>query len=246
MDEEDLSGGSLMMTPKVSVVIPTYNHARYLRYALESVINQSYPNLEILVVDDGSTDETSELVKGFHSDVINYLYKQNGGTPSALNYGLSRATGEYICWLSADDAFRGDKVSQQVALMESDQRLGFSYTSFVVIDANDVEQYQVNSPYYLDKQEMVTKLLEGCFINGSSVMMRGSALKQIGMFDESLPQAHDYDLWFRFLRHFSCGFLEESLLAYRWHGENMSQNPDEMCSAIVRGRALQLFPEWLR
>lgn len=233
-----------MLPPKVSVVIPTYNHVQYLRYALDSVINQSYPNLEVLVIDDGSTDGTAELVKGYGLKA-NYFYKQNGGTPSALNLGLSQATGKYICWLSADDAFLEDKVSKQVTLMESDPSLGFSYTSFVVIDSNGKEQYDVISPYYSNKQEMVTKLLGGCFINGSSVMMRSSALQHIGNFDESLPQAHDYDLWFRFLRYYACGFLEDRLLAYRWHGKNMSQNPNEMCSVIVRESAKRLFPEWL-
>lgn len=233
-----------MLTPKVSVVIPTYNHARYLRFALDSVINQSYANLEVFVIDDGSTDGTAKLVKPYRSK-INYIYKENGGTPSALNLGLSLATGKYIGWLSADDILMDEKVSKQVGQMESDPNLGFSYTSFVVIDANGKKQYEVNSPYFSDKQEMVTKLMEGCFINGSSVMMRSSALKQIGNFDESLPQAHDYDLWFRFLRHYACGFLEDRLLAYRWHGKNMSQNPNEACSVIVRERAKRLFPEWL-
>jgi glycosyltransferase involved in cell wall biosynthesis len=244
VDEEDLPGGSLMLPPKVSVVIPTYNHARYLPYALNSVINQSYPNLEVLVIDDGSTDRTAELVKPYRS-IINYVYKKNGGTPSALNLGLSLATGKYICWLSADDMLIEEKVAKQVGLMDSDPSLGFSYTSYVVIDAKGTKQYDVNSPYFPDRQEMVTKLMEGCFINGSSVMMRSSALKIVGNFDENLPQAHDYDLWFRFIRHFACGFLAERLLAYRWHGENMSQNPDEACSVIVREKAKRLFPEWL-
>lgn len=234
-----------MLTPKVSVVIPTYNHARYLRYALDSVIHQNYANQEILVVDDGSTDGTAQLVKAYGSK-INYIFKENGGTPSALNLGLSLATGKYICWLSADDCMLKGKVSTQVELMESDSSLGFSYTSFVVIDAKGTKQYDVNSPYYPDKREMVTKLMEGCFINGSSVMMRRSALETIGNFDPGLPQAHDYDLWLRFLRHYSCGFLGQFLLAYRWHGENMSQNPNEACSVIVRERAKQLFSEWLK
>lgn len=233
-----------MLMPKVSVVIPTYNHARYLPYALNSVIKQNYPNLEVIVIDDGSTDRTAEVVKPYRSK-INYVFKANGGTPSALNLGLSLSTGKYICWLSADDALIADKVSKQVRLMESDSGLGFSYTSYIVIDANSKKQYEVNSPYYPNKQEMVKKLMEGCFINGSSVMMNSSALKKVGYFDEGLPQAHDYDLWFRFLRHYPCGFLAEPLLAYRWHGENMSQNPDEACSVIVQKRAKGLFPEWL-
>jgi glycosyltransferase involved in cell wall biosynthesis len=244
VDEEDLSGGMLMLATKVSVVIPTYNHARYLPYALDSVLKQDYANIEVFVIDDGSTDGTAQLMKSYQS-TINYIYKENGGTPSALNLGLALATGKYICWLSADDIFSENKVSKQAELMEREADLGFSYTSFVVIDGKGEKQYEVNSPYFPDKQEMATKLMEGCFINGSSVMMRSSALKTIGNFDESLPQAHDYDLWFRFLRNYPCGFLAEHLLAYRWHGENMSQNPDEACSLIVQERAKRLFPEWL-
>lgn len=233
-----------MLMPKVSFVIPTYNHARYLPHALDSILNQSYANVEVFVIDDGSTDGTAELIKPYGSNV-NYVYKENGGTPSALNHGLSLVTGKYVCWLSADDTLMGEKVAKQVWLMECDPGLGFSYTSFVVIDAQGTKQYDVKSPYYPDKQEMVTKLMEGCFINGSSVMMRCTALETVGHFDENLSQAHDYDLWYRFLRQYSCGFIDEPLLAYRWHGENMSINPDESCSLIVQERAKRLFPEWL-
>lgn len=233
-----------MLAPEVSVIIPTYNHERYIRSAVESAIHQDYENLEIFVIDDGSTDETAELLKPYQSK-INYVYKANGGTPSALNLGLAMATGYYVCWLSADDVFMKGKVAKQVRLMESDPSLGFCYTSFSVIDANGIKQYDVNSAYYPDKREMVNHLMEGCFINGSSVMMRASALREIGYFDEGLPQAHDYDLWLRFLRHYNCGFLGEMLLAYRWHGKNMSQNPIEECILIVQERAKRLFPEWL-
>lgn len=231
----------LRLMPRVSVVIPTFNHARYICNAIDSVINQSYANIEVFVIDDGSYDGTVEVLNPYRSK-ISYFYKKNGGTSSALNLGLSLATGKYICWLSADDFFIGEKISKQVKLMESDPSLGFSYTNFVVVDACSNKQYDVILPRYPNKKELVTKLMEGCFINGSSVMMRSSALKEIGDFDESLPQAHDYDMWFRFLRHYSCGFLEECLLAYRWHGKNMSRNPDEMCSLIVKEKAKRLFP----
>ncbi|GAB6171926.1 glycosyltransferase [Paradesulfitobacterium aromaticivorans] len=234
-----------MQMPNVSVVIPTYNHARYLHSALNSVIGQSYPNLEVLVIDDGSTDDTVAVVKPYRSN-IKYIYKENGGTASALNLGLSRATGKYICWLSADDVFLEHKVAKQVALMESNPSLGFSYTSFEVIDGEGKKQYDVHSPYFPDKQELVRKLMEGCFINGSSVIMRRSALESTGYFDESLPQAHDFDLWLRLLRQYACGFLDEILLAYRWHGQNMSRISDEVSIQSVRERAKRLFPEWLQ
>lgn len=234
-----------MLMPLVSVIIPTYNHAQYIGLAIESVLYQSYPNLEILVVDDGSSDGTRKVVEPYLTH-IKYIYKQNGGTSSALNWGIGKTSGKYICWLSADDMFLPDKVAKQVAQMEADQNLGFVYTSFMVIDAFGGKQYEIHPPCFKDQRAIVVKLLEGCFINGSSVMMRKSALQKVGGFDEKLPQAHDYDLWLRFLRSYTCGFLDDILLAYRWHGENMSQSPDALCDREVRERAIKLFPEWLK
>ncbi|MHB8124394.1 MAG: glycosyltransferase [Desulfitobacteriaceae bacterium] len=232
--------------PKVSVVIPTYNHSRYIRESVGSALGQTYPNLEVLVVDDGSTDKTKDvLVNNAYIPQINYIYKTNGGTSSALNAGIARATGEYISWLSADDVFRPEKIARQVAKMESEPGLGFSYSSFAVIDASGKIQYEIHSPYYGNKKEMVIRLSEGCFINGSTVIMRKAALEKVGGFDESLPQAHDYDLWLRLIRAFPFGFQDEILLNYRWHGENMSQQPDKASEQVVKIRAKKLFPEWL-
>lgn len=232
-----------MPASKVSVIIPTYNYAHYLKYAVESVLAQTYPDLEVLVIDDGSTDGTQELMKPYLGK-IRYFYKPNGGTPSALNFGISKSSGDYIAWLSADDVFFPEKIVRQVALMEQEQGAGFSYTSFAVIDGEGKYQYEIHSQYYPEKKELLSKLLEGCFINGSTVMMRRKALEQSGWFDESLPQAHDYELWFRMLRYYGCTFLDEILLSYRWHGANMSSRPNAACDAEVRRRAKMWFP-WL-
>ena len=232
----------MMTLPKVSVIIPTYNYAQYVGIAVESVLDQSYPDLEILVVDDGSTDKTQATLRPY-TPWIHYYYKDNGGTASALNFGITRASGKYICWLSADDIFLPDKIAKQVSLMENQPTLGFSYTSFIVIDGGGNKQYEVHSPFYGDHREMVIKLMEGCFINGSSVMMRKSAIDQVGLFDESMATVHDYELWFRLLKSYPCGFLNELLLGYRWHGQNGSLYvPPNYTEPAVR-KARQLFPD---
>lgn len=233
-----------MLMPKVSVLIPTYNYARYVGLAVESALMQSYPNLEVIVIDDGSTDNTQEVLKPYLSR-INYLYKPNGGTGGALNLGIAKSSGKYICWLSSDDVFYPDKVAKQVQLMESNPTQGFCYTSFAVIEADGKHHYDIHSPYYPDRKEMVVKLMEGCFINGSTVMMRRAALSVVGVFDEAMGTVHDYDLWFRFLRHFPCGFIDEILIGYRWHGENGSFHVRPDCVIPAQERAKKLFPEWL-
>ncbi|CAA7600336.1 Glycosyl transferase family 2 [Acididesulfobacillus acetoxydans] len=233
-----------MLMPKVSVLIPTYNYARYLGAALGSVLDQSYPNLEIIVVDDGSTDNTREILRPWGAR-IRYIYEENGGTARALNTGLAAAGGKYVCWLSSDDVFYSDKVAKQVQLMESRPEFGFSYTSFCVIDAKGERQYDVRSPYYPERPDMVRNLIQGCFINGSTVIIRRTALERTGFFDEAMGTAHDYDLWFRLLRHFDCGALDEILSGYRWHGENGSRcvRPEFLLPVLARARAL--FPDWL-
>jgi len=91
---------------------------------------------------------------------------------------------------------------------------------------------------------MVAKLMEGCFINGSTVIMRKSCLEKVGLFEETLPTGHDYDMWFRFLRYYPCGLIDEQLVMYRWHGANLSLLGTG-CDARVKARARNLFPEWL-
>ncbi|WP_242966693.1 glycosyltransferase [Desulfosporosinus sp. FKA] len=232
----------MMTMPKVSVIIPTYNYAQYVGIAVKSVLDQNYPNMEIFVVDDGSTDQTQEILMPF-IPWIHYYYKDNGGTASALNFGLAVASGKYVCWLSSDDIFLADKVAKQVCLMEKEPALGFSYTSFVMIDGAGSKQYEVHSPFYSDQRVMVQKLMEGCFINGSSVMMRKSALDQVGYFDESMATVHDYELWFRMLRSYPCGFLDELLLGYRWHGRNGSLYVPANYTEPALKKAREFFPD---
>jgi len=232
-----------MERPLVSIVIPTFNHARYLGGAVASALEQDYGSIEVLVVNDGSTDNTAQVIEPFASR-IRYFFKERGGTSSALNLGIQKSGGAYLCWLSADDVFRKDKVTVQVGQMEQAQNLGFVYSGFNVIDAKGRVKHSVHSQYFSDHKTMVQQLLSGCFINGSTVMMRKSALEKVGGFDESLPQAHDYDMWFRLLRHYPCDFSGQLLVNYRWHGENLSLRPDYECETRVKDRAKRLFPEY--
>lgn len=213
--------------PKVTVVIPAYNAARYLAEAVESALNQTYSDLEVLVVDDGSTDRTPFLLERY-GRAIRTIRKRNGGTPSALNEGIRQARGEWIAWLSADDAFLPEKLAKQMAYADAHPECALIYTNWFVVDARGEKISYLISPTFRTQSEQITALLRGCVINGSTTLVRKEAYVSAGLFDESLPQAHDWDMWLRLARDFRFGHVAEPLLRYRWHGENMSARPDAL------------------
>ena len=122
-------------TPLVSVVIPTYNQARYLGDCIDSVLAQSYAAIEIVVVDDGSTDATPNVLAGY-GDRINQIRQTNHGAASALNRGIRASRGAFVCWLSSDDAFTPDKIARQVTAFRDEPSLGLSFMGFDTVDAD--------------------------------------------------------------------------------------------------------------
>jgi glycosyltransferase involved in cell wall biosynthesis len=204
------------MYPKVSIVIPFYN-CPYIEQAIVSALGQTYPNVEIIVVDDGSTMHTEKIAPFMTR--ISYLGKANGGTASALNHGIRMASGQYIAWLSSDDMFYPDKIERQLNFMLAHQAV-IGYTAFDEIDAynNIINRYA--AARFPNQVEFVRSLITSCPINGCTVMMKKELISHVGMFNESLPYTHDYDLWNRIvLGGVFVHFLDEPLTMYRWHGE---------------------------
>ncbi|UKS30999.1 glycosyltransferase [Paenibacillus sp. HWE-109] len=200
--------------PKVSIIIPFYN-CPYIDQAINSALEQSYPYIEIIVVDDGSTMHADKITPFL--DRVSYLGKANGGTASALNHGIRQATGQYVVWLSSDDLFYPDKVRNQLAFMQKNQAM-ISYTSFDEID--DQRRFLNFSAgmRFRNYREFITCWLKHDPINGCTVMIQKGMFTHIGYFDESLPFTHDYDLWIRFiLNGIPIHFVDESLTKYRWH-----------------------------
>ncbi|MBP2002143.1 glycosyltransferase involved in cell wall biosynthesis [Paenibacillus shirakamiensis] len=199
--------------PKVSVIIPFYN-CKYVNQAIESVLQQTYPHVEIIVVDDGSTSN-QELIEPYKHR-IRYLYKPNGGTASALNYGIAHATGQYFAWLSSDDRFLPNKLEQQLGFMYK-KGAAASFTAYYYIDDTGSRTGEVHN-IFKTRQEFYEVLLKGCPINGCSVMLHMNVFKQVGVFDEERLYTHDYDLWVRVLEIYTFEYLDELLLEYRVHG----------------------------
>jgi teichuronic acid biosynthesis glycosyltransferase TuaG len=205
--------------PKVSVVIPFYNCA-YVDQAIKSVLNQTYKNYEIIVVDDGST-LNKELLNPF-MDRIQYIYKENGGTATALNAGLQSASGELVAWLSSDDVFLPDKIQKQVAFMKA-TNADMVYTNFHLINESG-EVFKKDVGLVIQRKgDFLKQLQKSCPINGSTVLVKKDVFTEVGYFDKTLRYTQDYDMWIRMAERYELKILNNSLLHYRVHG-NMGSN----------------------
>jgi glycosyltransferase involved in cell wall biosynthesis len=199
--------------PKVSIIIPFYN-CPYVDQAIQSARSQSYSNIEIIVVDDGSTAHRQLIIP--YLDSIRYYYKSNGGTASALNYGISQATGQYFAWLSSDDIYMPDKIERQLQFMLAHHAL-ISHTAYYYINAESVRTSEPIRCSFLSPRHLLETLIKECPINGCSIMMEMSVLRKVGLFNEERRYTHDYDLWLRILPYFRLFYLDVPLLEYRLH-----------------------------
>jgi glycosyltransferase involved in cell wall biosynthesis len=214
--------------PPVTVVIPFFN-CTYIDQAIDSVLHQTYPNIEILVVDDGSTIHQDKLHPYFSS--IRYVHKPNGGTATALNYGISLSQGEYTVWLSSDDLMVPHKIEAQLDYMMHHQAL-ISCTDFHLIDGNSQLLIASLAAKYPNARLFIEALLTFCPINGSTVMMHRSLQQIVGWFNESLLCTQDYEYWMRVhLARVDFHYINEPLTHYRWHDGMGTQRKKQFCEA---------------
>lgn len=209
--------------PLVSVVIATYNMARFLPLALRSALGQSYENIEVLVIDDGSQDDTQAVMAPFRSDHrVRYVFQQNGGQASAKNHGIREARGEYVAFLDADDMWVPDKLERQMPLFLRSPAVGIVYSRFACIDEAGSE-LRIED-YELFRGRVSGPLLIRNFIGFGTSVARKECFDRLGSFDESIGMGIDYDLWLRFSTQYEFDYVDRPLLRYReWPGQ-MSRN----------------------
>jgi glycosyltransferase involved in cell wall biosynthesis len=212
----------------VSVIIPTYNHAAFLLRALESVFAQTLHPLEVIVVDDGSTDETAEVLRA-HEGQIQVVTQPNRGVAAARNAGAAVASGELLAFLDADDAWLPAKLERQVACLGVEPGVGLVHCGVEEVDGRG---YQLRAR--LDgmggwvSREML-RFRQGVILGGgSAAVIRRTAFLDVGGFDEALSTSADWDLYYRIARRYPVGFVPEVLVRYRIHGGNMHRNLDIM------------------
>ena len=188
---------------KISVIIPTYNCAEYISKAVSNVLAQTYPYIEIIVVDDGSTDNTGEIINGIQSEKVRYFYKDNGGPGSARNYALKEANGEIITFLDADDYYHPDNISIKVKMLKENKAVKwlFSDVYFVTTEGANIclgsEYFETAyvSKSFRDKKIFEALLEGGNFISTATMMMKRECFDHIGLFDETQLLHQDYWQW---------------------------------------------------
>jgi teichuronic acid biosynthesis glycosyltransferase TuaG len=206
------------MEEKVSVIIPTYNRPRWLPETIESALKQTYSYVEIIVVNDGSTDNTEEVLEPY-IDKIKYIYKENGGPGSAVNAGIMAATGKYIARLDDDDIFLPEKVELQVRMFQQRPELGLVATDNHIIDTEG-EIVETRRVLDFSKHGAFLTLLQHCIFSQPTVMVRKECHDKVGLYRNTYAQ--DYDMWLRIARAYPVGVIHSPLAMYRRHGSNRS------------------------
>lgn len=216
------------MEKLVSIILPTYNGASrgFLADAIKSVLNQTYKKFELLIIDDGSTDNTKELCANYPDPRVKYFYQENTGVSVARNNGIQKSSGEFICFLDDDDMWLEEKLEKQIKLSQK-KDFGLSFTSLEIISQDGQRTGAVGGKNATGNvfEEMLVANLVNCT---SSVMVPRGVLEEIGFFKEHLAYAEDYDLWLRIAKKYPLHSIPEVLVLYRKHENNVSKKLDKI------------------
>ncbi len=212
----------------VSVVIPNYNYANYVGEAVESVLRQTYNSVEIIVVDDGSTDGSKEVLSSYGGE-IKTIFQDNSGVSAARNNGANQSSGKYLAFLDADDIWLPRKIEAQVKLFEENENLGLVHVGVEDIDAEG-NAIEINTDGLAGRVSRELLLFERSVIlgGGSGFMIRRDLFEKLNGFDLNLLTSADWDIFFRAATESEVGFVPDVLLKYRMHGSNMHGNVKRM------------------
>jgi len=218
-----------MKMPKVSVIVPVYNREKYIEATLESVLAQTFQDFEIIVVDDGSVDNTRSIVGNLQKknpDRFHYVFQENKGVASARNKGISIAKGKYISFLDSDDIWYPNKMQLQIKVFESSPEVGLVYSSYSLFgDDNIIVPNALAREFdVLPEGYVLSELLLRCFISSSTVMIKKEILLEMDGFNEMLAIGEDYNLWLRVAKKYPVKGLFDVLSKYRQHDGNIMKS----------------------
>ncbi|WP_341526555.1 glycosyltransferase [Nostoc sp. UHCC 0302] len=224
--------------PLISVIIPVYNGEKTIKKTIESVLKQTVSDLEVLVINDGSTDSTEEIVKSIPDLRLKIFSYHNAGLAASRNRGLSHTNGEFISFIDADDLWTFDKLEAQWKALEDSENaaVAYSWTDYIDVDSKFLKS---GSRITLKGDVYNKLLLYNILENGSNPLIRKEAFTEIGGFDESLPAAEDWDMWLRLATRYEFTVVPKAQILYRVSANSMSTNlkRQEVASLEVIERA---------
>jgi len=221
------------MTPRVSIIIPAYNRANMILTALKSVLAQTYPDWEAIVVDDGSSDNTREVVAGVKDARVRYIYQENKGLPGARNAGIRASSGEYVAFLDSDDAFLPEKLALQVPVLDANPDLCLVAGGFIEVDMNMRPLHEIR-PWVKNPTLDLLDWVRTCSFCVGSPLVRRGWLERAGLFDENMRYVEDWDLWLR-MASMGCHmqWLKKSVYLYRMHASSMVRQAVMMKNGMI-------------
>lgn len=218
--------------PKVSVIIPTYNRGSLIKRAVDSVLSQTFKDFEIIIIDDGSKDDTKEVLAPYMNQV-RYVFQANGGISKARNHGIELATGEYIAFLDSDDYWAPVKLEMQVNVLDGNPKIGIVYGRMPIVNEHgDVLGMKPNGISGKNFQELLRVWGD---LPTSSVMTRRECFDRVGVFDPNLPPMEDIDMWLRIAYYYDLHEIEGTVLAYYWrHDHQITSDLVKVYSGLVK------------
>jgi glycosyltransferase involved in cell wall biosynthesis len=221
------------MSPLISVIIPIYNGEVTIGETIQSVLNQTYSNFELLIINDGSTDNTLEVISSFQDSRIQVFSYQNAGQGASRNRGLNQAQGEYVSFIDADDLWVPEKLADQLTALQqySEAAVAYSWTDYI----DESGEFISHAPQRLYQGDVYTRLLLSDFIgSGSNPLIRKSAILELNGFDQSLPPAEDWDMWLRLAAIYPFTVVPKPQILYRVSPHSSSFNVLKMEAASLR------------
>lgn len=229
-----------MNKPKVSIILPVFNKEKFLKKAIESILTQTFKNFEFLILDDGSTDNSLKIIKGFKDKRIKvFSNKKRQGLAKGLNFLIKQAKGEYIARMDGDDISLSDRLKEQVRFLDKYFQIALTGSWVKIIDNKGKVVGEFKHP--IEYKEIRKIILNYNPFVHPSVMFRKKIFKKLGGYDERLFYSQDYDLFLRFVANYSCANMPKFLLRFRWQPDFKKQKKQHQTALKVRFKAIKEY-----
>ena len=233
-----------MKPPLVTICTPVYNGERYLRESIESSVDQTWPAVEVVVVDDASTDSTPGVLKAFGDSIRVVTLRTNGGYANAVNTAIRSSRGDFLVFNNADDRLERDMVQRHAEALSSFKEASITYSDFLQIDAEGEERNRVRTPDFPNHHALRRAIAKSCFLSLGSAMVRRRVFDTVGLLDVENSHSADWEFWTRALAVFPARHLPGFLARYRVHGQqnSLQSNAMERCRQLTRARVARSYP----